>query len=412
MRISVVFFVGGSSVLPQLRVIILLVSFGLTNAPVQAQELIGVFATPTALESRYVGMLIEQEVGSLDRPLRGTELTPIYRSANARSPELSSAMASLDVEIGSDGYAILVSRFEHDVVEMTLLNGQRGYAVRVYLTFVADFFASRAAYSTENRLESIHTIPVVIARLYPNGELMARPPNDAEITAFYADAFSAGLMNLGGQASRDVQIQRRRASRLFEVAPIQIGERAIEYVVEIAGSGPESEAWALLQQELGYLLHSAIMAEIADRGIGDLAVVPPTTNWTIANVVAVLDAELGGRRSLTAGVENDGRGMIIRAEITRAATLEGEGNALGQHMFAASEVTGGVYSASDGSLRPASLPEEERAVSARGAGGFIALNGVNDPPSRGMWREGFQNAVEDLSVEVVERMTLIAEEIR
>lgn len=378
----------------------------------EAEQLIGVFATPNVMSNPQVRSLVERRLGPVGENWAGTELTPVYTAAIVQNPDLEYALSSLNAELDSAGYAILVSRFEHDIVAVNLLNGTSGYAVRVYITLVADFFASRAAFSTESRLESVHSIPLVIGRLFPDGELLSARPSVEQLNAIYETAFSDLFYRLTAQIERDTQFSRRRSTRLFEVAPVGISDAAQEFMASLVGAQPDSMEWHSFEQELAYLMHSAILDELATNGIGNVAVAPPTTNWSIANVAQELDAQIGGQNELSVGAASSASGMIIRAEISRAATLAGEGNAIGRQLFAASEVRGSIFSSIDGASRPQALPEDERSVSARGAGGFISLVGVNDPPIRGMWREGYLDALEDFVPEIVEKMILTSEEIR
>ena len=374
------------------------------------QDLLGVFAPIELLSNPNVETVVRRHVELVDAPLVGTELTPVYANVVSANSEVSGGLSLLETQLQSDGHAILISRFEHDLVPVQLLDGQRGFAVRVYLTMVVDFFVSRAAFSSEARLETVHTIPIVLGRLYPSGGLLSREPDAEQIADFYMSTLEAAIAQLGVSASRDTRIERRRATRIFEVAPVSFSPSSTDYLE--SGLGLDGSERQALASELAYLLHAAVMEALAERGAGQMAIVPPSTNWSIANVSQFLDAEIGGRQELSVGAAADQRGMLIRAEILRSATLDGAENSLGRQRYAASEVQVRVVGANDEMSRPRSLPEDERVVSARGAGAFVSLVGVEDPPLRGMWRKGYRDAVLALSAELVDRMVLTSEEIR
>lgn len=390
-----------------LLLVLVVTAFGGRGA---SQDLLGVFAPVELLSNPNVETIVRRHVELVGTPPVGTELTPVYTNVVSSNSQVSSGLSLLEAQLQSDGYAILISRFEHDLVPMQLLDGQRGFAVRVYLTMVVDFFVSRAAFSSEARLETVHTIPIVLGRLYPSGGLLRQEPDAQQIADFYMDTLEVAIAQLGVSAARDTRIERRRATRIFEVAPVSYSPSSTDYLENGLGlDGSERQA---LASELAYLLHAAVMEALAESGAGQMAIVPPSTNWSIANVSQFLDAEIGGRQEMSVGAAADQRGMLIRAEISRSATLDGTENTLGRQRYAASEVQVRVVGANDEMSRPRSLPEDERVVSARGAGAFVSLVGVEDPPLRGMWRKGYRDAVLALSAELVDRMVLTSEEIR
>lgn len=403
----------------KLRIVFAAIFFAIFFFPVafcQGVEPLGAYSRP-GLERQEGARAYLAVLGhDPNVPVRGTELSPRLREFEESIPGFSQALNSIGRNRAGVGYAVFISRLEHDIVPVALNTGHQGYSVRIYVTLVLDMFADRAAFSIQNRLESVYTAAASDAWLFPEGALVRERPSEEQIAQWYDEALWKTYSRLGEFVSRDEAGMRGRASRVFQVRPVRLSEQAAEFLRAHAGK-PEAESLAdreILSNELAYMLHERISRELLERGRSDLAILPPDAGWAIGPVGRLIADRMPVGHELAMSVEEVGRaGLSLELNVIRAGLIDGERNQLGAQQLAASRIEASIVRdvGERTETRPIGLPESERIVVGRGAGRFLALRGIDAPPIRGMWREGYLEALDASISDIVDRMIQTSEEL-
>jgi hypothetical protein len=280
-------------------------------------------------------------------------------------------------------------------------------------------FTDRAAFRNLNRLESVYTVATSDGWLFPEGQLYSSRPSDADILILYESGLRASLTRLVDMIQRDSMLSRSRAVRVFQINPVSIENEAASFIKTIAkdpGSTKKGDRFLLLSGELAYLLHERIVSELASRGKTEIAVLPPKVDWAVGQIARELENRLPASKQLIVGAEaSGGKTLTIQARIDRAAIVEGRSNTVAVQQLAASQVSAVVVqtdSSGQDITLPSSFAAKERKVMARGAGRYLLVKGIDHPPVRGMWMEGYIDALDKLVPDLVERMIRASEEIR
>lgn len=163
----------------------------LFHATASAAELVGVYASPDVANSVEYRRVVDHLQGPISGDIRGTELTPIIAEWLSDDEEFTLDVEQIATSRDAVGYALFVSRLEHDVIPVTLLAGGGGYSVRIYVTGIMDFFADRGAFSATNRLESVQTVAITDGWLFPTGALLRARPDESQMTGYYEAALPA-----------------------------------------------------------------------------------------------------------------------------------------------------------------------------------------------------------------------------
>lgn len=324
----------------------------------------------------------------------GTELSVVVSRSFSDIAGNGGSLDQIASIRGGAGYGIFVPRFEHDVVEMRLMDGSSAYATRVYTTVVLDVFADRGAFSTSRRLESVYSRGVAHVSVFPAGSVSRRPPSVADLTAWYSLAFEGALNEIRLAIEADEVGFRRRAFRVFRVEPVLLSSEAREFLEEI-GWITDANSAQLLAGELAYTFHLSLQGYLIENGFDQVALLPPSLGWATGSIARLLEDRLPPGTALISASEDLGRlALSVQVELQRAGVVTGESNQLGEQRVAATRIAGWLE------REGIRVGAEETVAIARGGGSYLAIAGVPPSAVRGAWREGFSAATRQLSPEV------------
>ncbi len=378
----------------------------LSSGPVSAQLNFLGAVSPERLRDSAAYTAYAQTIGAtLPEVGPGTELSLVVNGLFGDAAEQGGALDQIASIRGGAGYGVFVPRFEHDVVEIRLLDGSSVYATRVYTTVILDIFADRGAFSTARRLESVYSRGAAHVSVFPGGSAARRPPSAADLNFWYRLAFEGALNEMRAAIEADEVSFRRRAFRVFRVEPVLLSSQSAEFLNEI-GWISDADSAHLLVGELAYMLHISLQANLLERGLDQIALLPPSLEWATGSIARLLEDRLPSGAALISEPEDMGRlSVSVQVELQRAGVVTGESNQLGEQRVAATRISGWLER---GGSR---LGTEEPAPVGRGGEPYLAIVGVPPTAVRGAWRESFLSATRQLSPEIAARITAANESI-
>lgn len=372
----------------------------LTSAPALGQlNFLGAVAPESLRENAAYAAYAETMGATLPEAGPGTELSVVVSGSLRDIAGQGGALDQIGSIRGGAGYGVFVPRFEHDVVEIRLVDGSSAYATRVYTTVILDIFADRGAFSTARRLESVYSRGAARVSVFPSGSVARRPPSATDLNSWYRLAFEGALNEIRAAIEADEVNFRRRAFRIFRVEPVLLSSQSTEFLNEI-GWISDGDSAGLLAGELAYMLHLSLQENLIAGGLDQIALLPPSLEWATGSIARLLEDRLPPGTALISEPEGLGRLAIsVQVELQRAGVITGESNQLGEQRVAATRVAGWLER--DGSR----IGAEEPVPVARGGEPYLAIVGVPPTAVRGAWREGFLSATRQLSPEIAERIS-------
>lgn len=390
---------------------------------------IGAYYDPVvSSESHLVQHLVKPNLLDEKRALQGNELTPLAREALSAEPVLQQ-VANMTLAGDTDGnpIALYVSRAQHEQFEFPVPDSDATiYYTVISIAVSLDILTDQAAMDVAKRLESLYTRLQVLEQMIETD----RPLTTTELAKHYRDAFSRAVTQVANRAANELQWTRTKARAVFQIDSVRFPkqlptplQQLVDGAIAASGATPTEDMRRReekrLRRELQHTVHQFIADELRQRGIGDIALLPPPSPWSEGRIARLLrnrlrfldDSPVLSQVDVTAM-----NGYTISVYLLGAAVKTLKSNSVQASKVFGVQLAARLFRPDPDGQSPAHVPSsiaDPAEKTAMGAGGqeYMDVNGLIRPTTRDIALNAIRRAAEQMAPKIIDLIEKTAGEI-